>query len=184
MISLDTLLWVFVVIFGVIGSMRGWAKEMLVAFSVILALFIINILQTLVPFVAELAQTNPDTMFWLRTLLLVVLVMFGYQTPNIGKLASTNRFARERLQDMLLGALLGALNGFLIFGTLWFFMGENSYHSVPFILPLDPRTQPELYQSFAATYAILPPQWLMAAGSNLIYFVVAIAFAFVLVVLI
>jgi uncharacterized membrane protein required for colicin V production len=182
MVSLDTLLWVFVVIFGVIGSMRGWAKEMLVGFSVVLALFIINILQTLVPFVADLAISNPDTMFWLRTVLLIALVVFGYQTPNIGKLASSNHFARERLQDALLGALLGALNGFLIFGTLWYFMHENNYSAVPFILPMTPGS--EMYDSFMSTYAMLPPQWLMAAGSNLIYFVIAIAFAFVLVVLI
>lgn len=182
MISLDALLWVFVILFGLIGSMRGWAKELLVSFAVVLALFIINILQNLVPFVAELAVTNPETMFWLRTILLLALVLFGYQTPNIGKLASTNRFARERLQDALLGALLGAFNGYLVFGTLWFFMHQVNFTAVPFILPPVPGT--ELYTSYMQVYNILPPQWLMAAGSNLIYFVVAIAFAFVLVVLI
>ena len=41
MISLVSAFWLFVIIFGLIGAMRGWAKELLVAFSVILAIFIV-----------------------------------------------------------------------------------------------------------------------------------------------
>ena len=34
MISIIYVFWMYVILFGVIGAMRGWAKEMLVAFSV------------------------------------------------------------------------------------------------------------------------------------------------------
>ena len=38
MMSIVYLFWMYVILFGVIGSMRGWAKELLVAFSVVTAL--------------------------------------------------------------------------------------------------------------------------------------------------
>ena len=38
MVTLNFLFWMFVILFGVIGAMRGWAKELLVTFSAILAL--------------------------------------------------------------------------------------------------------------------------------------------------
>ena len=41
MVSLVVLFWMFVILFAIIGAMRGWAQELLVSFSVILALFII-----------------------------------------------------------------------------------------------------------------------------------------------
>ncbi len=40
MISLSVLFWVFVILFAVIGLTRGWAKELMVSFSVILGLFV------------------------------------------------------------------------------------------------------------------------------------------------
>ena len=133
MVSLDVLFWLFIVLFGMIGLMRGWAKEMMVTFSVILALFIITVLETYVPFVTKMvldAQRpggDPQTVFWLRVVLLVVLTFFGYQTPNIPKLAGSGRFARDRLQDALLGLFLGAVNGYLVWGTLWYFLDQAHY---------------------------------------------------------
>ncbi len=87
-----------------IGSMRGWAKELLVAFSVILAIFIVSILESLVPNLMDtITKAGAQAYFWVRALLLTFLVFFGYQTPNIPKLGGA-RFARERLQDIGLPA--------------------------------------------------------------------------------
>ena len=38
MMSIVYIFWMYVILFAVIGAMRGWAKELLVAFSVITAL--------------------------------------------------------------------------------------------------------------------------------------------------
>ena len=38
MMSIVILFWMFVILFAIVGWMRGWAKELLVSFSVILAL--------------------------------------------------------------------------------------------------------------------------------------------------
>ena len=44
MVSLTVLFGLLVLLFAVIGAMRGWAKELLVTSAVVLALFIIQIL--------------------------------------------------------------------------------------------------------------------------------------------
>jgi len=179
MVSLDVLFWLFIILFGIIGLMRGWAKEMMVTFSVVLALFIITVLETYVPFVTKIAmdaqQPGSDTqsIFWLRTTLLVALTFFGFQTPNIPKLAGSGRFARDRLQDALLGLFLGAVNGYLVWGTLWYFLDHAGY-------PFPGIISPELTESAQALISFLPPNWLL--GVPTIFFAVAIAFAFVLVV--
>ena len=62
MISLDVIFWMYVFLFALIGAMRGWARELLVSFSVILSLFVLSVLERFVPFIRDtLAVTNPDS---------------------------------------------------------------------------------------------------------------------------
>lgn len=179
MVSLDVLFWIFTFLFAIVGLMRGWAKELLVTFAVILALFVITVLQTYVPFINKLtldaAKPGADTqtVFWLRGGLLIVLAFFGYQTPRIPRLAEGGRFARERVQDALLGLFLGAVNGYLVWGTFWFFLDQAHY-------PFPGIVSPELTASAKALLHFLPPNWLL--GIPTIFFAIAVAFAFVLVV--
>jgi hypothetical protein len=179
MVSLVVIFWMYVILFATIGAMRGWARELLVSFSVILALFIITVLNSFVPFVGKILSANPQIYFWLRTSVIISLVFFGYQTPNIQRLASQNRFARDRLQDILLGVFLGALNGYLIVGTIWYFLDNANY---PFSVIQPPVQGTALYDLTKRMMALMPPQLL--GGSSAIYFAVALAFAFVLVVFI
>lgn len=174
MVSLDAFFWMLVFIFGLVGLMRGWAKEVLVSFSVVLGLFIITLLQQFEPsIIAALAMDNSTTLFWFRVLLIGVLVFFAYQTPNISRLAATNRFVREKLQDSLLGLFLGAVNGFMIVGTMWFFLNAAQYPFPSIISPPAPDS------NAAQLLALMPPEWL---GIPVIYFAIALAFIFVLVV--
>ncbi|WP_152031773.1 hypothetical protein [Longilinea arvoryzae] len=179
MIGLNATFWMYVVLFALIGGMRGWARELLVSFSVILAMFIINVLERFVPFVRDtLPLTAPNSLFWMRTLIILSLVFFGYQTPKIPRLAESGRFARDRLQDSLLGIFLGAFNGYLIFGSLWFYMNAANY---PFAIVTAPMAGTPIGDAAIRLLSFLPPNWL---GSPAIYFAVAIAFVFVLVVFI
>lgn len=180
MVSLVVVFWMYVILFAVIGAMRGWARELLVSFSVILALFIITTIERYVPFISNTLASSPSTLFWLRTAVLLSLVFFGYQTPNIQRLSSGNRFARERLQDILLGVFLGALNGYLIAGTVWYYLDAAGY---PFAnLISAPQEGTDVYVTTQSMMALMPPELL--GGSSAIYFAVALAFAFVLVVFI
>lgn len=180
MVSLVVVFWMYVILFAIIGAMRGWARELLVAFSVILALFIISVLERFVPFIRTGLGAIPTALFWLRTGMIISLVFFGYQTPNLPRLAGQSRFARERLQDILLGIFLGALNGYLIAGTIWFYLDQANYPFVNLIQPPTPGT--DVYNATKRMMALMPPQLLGA--SSAIYFAVALAFAFVLVVFI
>lgn len=49
MIGLAAIFWMFVILFAIIGAMRGWAKELLVTFSAILAMFIISVITNYLP---------------------------------------------------------------------------------------------------------------------------------------
>jgi uncharacterized membrane protein required for colicin V production len=168
----------YVFLFAVIGAMRGWAKEILVSFSVILAIFIVVVTEK-IPFVANAINGTAD--FWFRAIVVVVLVFFGYQSPNLPRLAGSVRFARERLQDMLLGVFLGAVNGYFIFGTIWYYLSQAGYPFPNIISPPDPATT--VGQAINNMVKFMPPAWL-ATGQpvELIFFAVALAFVFVMVV--
>ena len=182
MIGLTAIFWMFVILFGIIGAMRGWARELLVTFSVILAVFIITVLETFAPVIKDMLASNATTDFWVRTFVLIGLVFFGYQSPNIARLAgASNRFAREKLQDSLLGFLLGAINAYLFVGSLLWYLDAafkaNGSFPVAFIIPPDANT--DIGLAYFDLLKRLPPVWLTGVT---IYIAVAIAFAFVLIV--
>lgn len=179
MISLDILFWILVVLFALIGAMRGWAKEVLVTFATLLSLFLTTVLETFVPIINEnLASSSGNFLFWLRFSILAGLIFFGYQSPNISRLADSNRFLRDKFQDILLGFFIGLLNGYLIWGTIWFYLHQAGY-PFSFIYPPIPGTDVGILTDKLMLY--LPPAWL---GDPMIYFAVAISFVFVLVVFI
>jgi hypothetical protein len=163
----------YVILFAVIGMLRGWAKELLVAFSVILALALNLVLKQYIPIVRDLPDDS-SSLFWIRTLILGALVYFGYQTVAIvPHLAS--KATRERLQDALFGAILGAINGYLIAGTVLFYLDQAKY-PYPNIVSPPPA---ELVNTIATMMAYMPPHLL---GVPAIYFAVILCFIFVIVV--
>ena len=181
MVSIAVLFYIFIFMFAIIGAVRGWAKELLVTSSIILAMFIIFVLEEYVPFVkdffvsTQVPDSNiiPKSQFWVRIIILGVLAFFGYQTPNISKIAGA-RFAREKLQDSLLGLFLGAINGYLLVGTIWAFLHQANY-------PFD-WVQLPLPDDAANLVNYLPPEYLMKSPT--IFFAVGLVFIFILVVFI
>ncbi|HAF49032.1 MAG TPA: hypothetical protein DCL08_07315 [Anaerolineaceae bacterium] len=166
----------YVVLFALIGAMRGWAKEILVSAGVVVALFVVTVIENYIPIISE--SLTPQSTFWVRIGVLGILTFFGYQGPNLRRLIESGRFVRDRFEDVLLGGFLGAVNGYLIFGSAWFFLHQAGY---PFdwISAPDPIT--EAGQKAMQIIKFLPPQWL---EGPIIYIAVAIAFVFILVVFI
>ena len=174
MMSIVYIFWMYVILFAIVGGMRGWAKELLVAFSVILALALNHVIRRYIPAAAALPESDV-TLFWVRTIVLLVLVFFGYQTViTISRLAA--RAARERLQDTLFGVILGAFNGYLIAGTILYYMHVADY---PFQDVITKPQDPALLQTVNQMMLYMPPQLLGEPG---IYFAVILAFIFVIVV--
>jgi hypothetical protein len=176
MVSLAFVFWMYVILFAIIGGMRGWAKEILVSFSVILALTFTTLLSSYIPFVRDvLLKDSKPLYFWLRTFILLLLVFFGYQTPNISRFAG--KMTREKLQDAILGIVIGALNGYLIAGTLWFYLSDAGYPFTKYItIPTG-----EIAKVATTMLPYMAPKLLGIPG---IYFAVVIAFMFVIVVFI
>jgi uncharacterized membrane protein required for colicin V production len=174
MMSIVYVFWMYVILFGVIGAMRGWAKELLVAFSVVLSLALNHVLRKYIPLARDLSETDPS-LFWVRTIILVVLVYFGYQTVvSIPHLAS--RATRERLQDTLFGAFIGGLNGYLVAGSILYYVHIADYAFQKVIIK---PTDPALLQTVNQMMLYMPPQLLGEPG---IYFAVILCMVFVLVV--
>jgi len=174
MMSIVYIFWMFVILFAIVGGMRGWAKELLVSFSVILALALNHVLRRYIPIAQSLPETDVS-LFWVRTIILLVLVYFGYQTVvSIPHLAS--KAARERLQDTLFGVILGGVNGYFIAGTILFYMNVADY---PFPNVISKPADPVLLQTVNQMMLYMPPQLLGEPG---IYFAIILAFVFVLVV--
>lgn len=198
MISLMVVFYMFLAIFTIIGALRGWAKEMLVIFSVVLSLFLIFLLERFAPFVVPFEEAYPvgedvvvsflnlgtdiqaslKTQFWVRTLVVATLVFFGYQTPGLSRFAATMR--REKVQDFILGMVFGLLNGYLVIGTIWSFMDSAHYPFSPMIV--SPTPDDPLGQTALNLIEMLPPIWL--GNEPGIYIAVGLAFLFVLVVFI
>jgi hypothetical protein len=110
-----------------------------------------------------------------RTIILLVLVYFGYQTViSIQHLAAKAR--SEKLQDTLFGAFLGALNGYLVAGSVLYYIHIANY---PFPQVISKPTDPTLLQQVNQMMLYMPPQLLGEPG---IYFAIILAFVFVLVV--
>jgi len=200
MISILFAFWMFIVLFGLIGAMRGWAKELLVIFSIVLGLFLIYVLETFTSFVVPFeeilgrvenlpenivfqnlpvpVQDELRVQFWTRASIIGILAFFGYQTPRLAVLREKAR--REKVQDVVLGAVLGLGSGFFIVGTLWWYMAAAHYPFGPEILPPQPGTA----MGDAALNALkyFPP--VFANNQIGLFFAVVVAFMFVLVVFI
>ena len=173
MMSIIYIFWMYVLLFAIIGAMRGWAKELLVAFSVVTALAVNLLLEKYIPLVRDLDKTS-SSVFWIRTLILIALVYFGYQTVSISRFAS--KAVRERLQDSLFGAVLGGLNGYLVAGTILFY---NHVANYPYPTIISPATDPAIVQAVDMMMKYMPPRFLGEPG---IYFAVIIILIFIIVV--
>ena len=172
MMTLTAVFWMYVILFGIVGGFRGWAKELLVIFAMLLAVAIDTVLLTYVEPVRIIMTSKPGiTQFAIRAGLLLIMTYFGYQTPNLPAFAS-GKFAREKLQDLLLGLALGFVNGYFIAGSIWYYMDKANY-PLPYVTaPTDP--------AIAASYMkYMPP---MLFGIPNIYFAIIAAFVFVIIV--
>ncbi len=174
MVPLDTCLFAFVLIFGMMGALRGWSREILVLFSVILALAMRLIFTKYVPVARGLFDRPAEEQFYIYSGLIILMAVAGYAGPAIsGRLARAG--ARETLQDMLLGFIIGAINGFLIVGSIWYFLDAAGYDLMGITAP----PADSMAAALASTY--LPPVWLSDA---ILLTLFSFASVFVIIVLV
>jgi uncharacterized membrane protein required for colicin V production len=214
MLPIHTVFGALLILFGLVGGLRGWAKEIIVICSVIVALFFQHVLLNVVPRLGDLFRgMSPVTQFYIRAAVFILITTFGYASPTVISRIGA-KVARERLQDILLGFFIGVVNGFLIIGTLLAFL-DMSYYGVPEdqrgaqqkvdesgnpVLDKDGKPVMEVVYSTDAkgiggitppepkstTANLMPvlPPKVVEQSSALLYLAVAISFVFVLIVFI
>ncbi|MBN1889380.1 MAG: CvpA family protein [Thermoflexales bacterium] len=158
MVPLNTFLIIFILFFGLIGAVRGWARETLVAFSMILSLFMFDLLSRVDQISTILQVLSPRVRLVVVAIYVTFFAMIGYVGPALYSSGRERRDRREKVAYVILGALTGAANGYLIVGTLLHHMHYNAYPLPWFISPpADPVAYDNLLRWLAPT--LLDP-WL------------------------
>jgi hypothetical protein len=179
MISLLVVFLMFILLFGIIGGIRGWAKELLVIFSVIVALALISVIENLMPVVSELVKSSPSIQFYFRIIVVLLLSFFGYQTPKLARFARAAE-RREAIPEMLLGVVFGLFSGFAIVGSLWYFMHSADYPLAPYITR--PKPGDTLGEAALQWVNFLAPVWLSKPTNAFIAVVIALIFVIIVFV--
>jgi hypothetical protein len=181
MIQLSALLWLMAFVFSVIGYMRGLAKELISLAGIVLALFTLFQFDNLLRGV--LLQNVPGQQrFVIQIVIFLGIVFFAYQTRALGRRLNVPQGGegRDQLQTTVLGALVGFINGYLIFGSIWYFMHINDYPLQPFI------AAPPAGSTSASTIGALP-LYLLAGGptgdGGLLSLIMIVLFVLVLVLI-
>lgn len=129
MLSLSALFWISVGAFALVGALRGWAREVVATSGLVLALFIINQFGFIA--LGRLGQSatlvgDPTLVqrqqFTVYTFFLLFLAFFSYQSPRLSGTIGNRLRPRDTVQDKLLGAIVGGINGYLIVGAIWCFL--------------------------------------------------------------
>lgn len=182
MIELSLLVWVLSAFFAYVGWTRGWTKEVISMAGIVLGLFALYqfdflIRQTL------FGDLPLDQKFYLQTILFLVIVFFAYQTRALDIRDTSNR---DILQTRVLGALVGFANGYLISGTIWYFLDINRIGGAGGAYPLTPFiVAPPAGTTSAAALSNLPLYLLTNNGTNgdLLSLAVVVLFIVVLVII-
>ncbi len=154
MIAWVAVFFLMIILFGVIGSARGWAKEVLVVASVILSLAVIVLLEYFLNIGKIIG--NDRYLFYMRILILTVLVYFGYQSPRVQRIAKATE-KRALIGERILSFLMGMLSGYFVIGTYWYYASLAGYPGLEdYVIP---ATQ-SVSEATIWVMSKLPPLWL------------------------
>ena len=122
-----------VIMFGLVGLVRGFLHELGVTMVMVFALFFLSLVDGVVTKgatrLAELLglQAGADQVSlytcWLYLLLIMVVAFISYQGETLAFAGAAPRGA----PGVVLGLLMGLVNGYLIAGSLWYFMDKFNY---------------------------------------------------------
>lgn len=176
MIQLSVLIWLLSGVFGYIGWLRGWTKEVISLAGITLGLFALNEFDTLIR-VTLFGDLPVEQVFLIQAIIFLTIVFFAYQTNALAERAERNE-QRDELQTKALGAIVGLANGYMVGGTLWYFLDIADYPLQPFI------NAPVAGSVSAATVNNLPLYLLTSGGSSdLLSLMVVVLFVVVLVII-
>lgn len=144
MVEIQQLFLILIIVMGIIGMVRGFLKELGVTLVLIATLFALD---RLIPIlngfingggagflglgpVPETQSAN-NLLFLLFGAMMVGATYIAYQGETLAYEGSNPR----GIVGALLGFLIGAVNGYLLFGTIWWLM---NFYQYPFGLVAQP----------------------------------------------
>lgn len=154
MIDISMFMWLLAAFFAVIGFLRGWQKEFTATAGIVLATFALFQFDAFVRTI--LFAFTAQQLFLTNFVAFVILVFLVYQAKRIGGGGVRDD---DDLQDGLVGALAGALNGYLIGGAIWYFLDITEYPFEQFV------SAPALNSAAAQNLGIMP-MVLLGGGSD------------------
>lgn len=135
MIQLYSLMWVLAVFFAIIGFMRGWNRDLIATAGILIGMFVLFQFDFLIRGIF-LRSFPREQAFFLQVLIFITIVFFAYQNRTF----AVDRRSKDNIQSSILGSLVGFLNGYLIGGTLWYFLDINEYPFAPYIVSPAPNS--------------------------------------------
>lgn len=184
MVELALIVYMLTAFFAYVGWMRRWKKELISLAGIALAIFALDEFR---PFLTGTLLENLPSgqQYYILSIMFLAIVFFAYQTRGFREEGNA-----DVLQQKALGGLVGALNGYLISGTLWYFLDISYREALTQGLataqyPLAPLVTlpPENTTSFAMINNL--PQYVLTSGGDgsLLTLLVIVLFVIVLVLI-
>jgi hypothetical protein len=145
MVEIQQLFMLLILVMGVIGMVRGFLKELGVTLVLIATLFALD---RLIPIINGFitsgglgflglgpeSQSANNLLFLLFAAMMVGATYIAYQGETLAYEGNNPK----GIVGALLGFLIGAVNGYLLFGTIWW---AFNYYQYPFGLVTQPLPQ-------------------------------------------
>lgn len=182
MIELSLLVWALSGFFSYVGWSRGWTKELIALSGIVLSLFALSEFDTLIR-VTLFGDLPQGQVFYIQSTIFIIIVFFAYQTRALGSGSSSTssgrgrRDSRDELQSKALGAIVGFTNGYLISGTIWYFLDIANYPLGGLVVSPRPGSPS------AALLDNLPLYVLASGDGTLLSLLVVVLFVIVLVLI-
>ena len=154
-------------VFGFIGALIGWAKTLLVIFSQFLALSVLTLLKDISAFRAFLEALGPAWSLIANGFIVLLLATLAYRFAS----SLPGLPPARHLQDATLGFTLGFFSGYLIVGSLLYFLRQFDLQGA------DATVKSLLLLQYL-------PQEVFGFGTPLIHIALVVSLIFLLVVFI
>ena len=136
MVSLEWIFYMMIIFFALVGSLRGWQREVLAMTGLIASIAALNQFgYRFIDALVRIAPTEQATQagvelerayFYGQLIFHCTVAFFSYQVvARLAEGAAGNRFGdkmREGFQRRFIGAIIGSFNGYLLIGTIWSFL--------------------------------------------------------------
>lgn len=179
MVSLHFVFWFMVIFFTLIGYLRGWQREVIALSGLVASIAALSqfgdSITGLIGGLTGSVQPNPADpfafqrqQFWIQAIFHGIIAFFSYQVvARIANQATGGRLGerlRSGLERRVIGAMIGAFNGYLTIGSIWGFLEyqitSNGYVQIPpgQPYPFDPSVivRPDATAAAAAVANYLP----------------------------